>query len=115
MGARLFDRTTRSVALTSTGAVFASHSDQVLSDLEHAATAVTDVAMVRKGSVAMPTCLIELARPCSVWASVALALSFSSSWRGCCGFGDRDDKASSRNRSGMRGSRGIGGATFSRV
>ena len=53
MGARLFDRTTRSVALTTAGAVFASHADQVLSDLEQAATAVRDVAMVRKGSVAI--------------------------------------------------------------
>ncbi|MFZ4478539.1 MAG: LysR family transcriptional regulator [Rhodoferax sp.] len=53
MGARLFDRTTRAVALTAAGAVFASHADQVLSDLERAATAVSDVAKVRKGSVAI--------------------------------------------------------------
>ena len=52
-GARLFDRTTRAVALTAAGAVFASHADQVLSDLERTATAVRDVATLRKGSVAV--------------------------------------------------------------
>lgn len=52
-GTRLFDRTTRAVALTAAGAVLASHADQVLSDLERTVTAVRDVAMVRKGSVAI--------------------------------------------------------------
>ena len=53
LGARLFDRTTRAVALTSAGAVLASHADQVLSDLERTVSAVRDVALLRKGSVAV--------------------------------------------------------------
>lgn len=52
-GARLFDRTTRAVALTAAGAVLASHADQLLSELERTASAVRDVALVRKGSVAL--------------------------------------------------------------
>jgi DNA-binding transcriptional LysR family regulator len=52
-GTRLFDRTTRAVALTAAGAVLASHADQLLSDLERTATAVRDVATLRKGSVAV--------------------------------------------------------------
>ena len=52
-GARLFDRTTRTVALTAAGAVLASHADQLLSDVGRTVAAVRDVAMVRKGSVAI--------------------------------------------------------------
>ena len=52
-GTRLFDRTTRAVALTAAGAVLASHADQLLSDFGRTVAAVRDVAMVRKGSVAI--------------------------------------------------------------
>jgi DNA-binding transcriptional LysR family regulator len=52
-GTRLFDRTTRAVALTAAGTVLASHADQLLSDLERTVTAVRDVATLRKGSVAV--------------------------------------------------------------
>jgi LysR family carnitine catabolism transcriptional activator len=52
-GSRLFDRTTRTVALTAAGAVLASHADQLLADLERTVTAVRDVAALRKGSVAV--------------------------------------------------------------
>jgi DNA-binding transcriptional LysR family regulator len=52
-GTRLFDRTTRAVALTATGTVLASHADQLLSDLERTVTAVREVATVRRGSVAV--------------------------------------------------------------
>lgn len=52
-GIRLFDRTTRAVALTAAGAVLASHADQLLFDLGRTVAAVRDVAMVRKGSVAI--------------------------------------------------------------
>lgn len=53
LGARLFDRTTRAVALTTAGAVLASHAEQVLCDLERTVSAVRDVALLRKGSVAV--------------------------------------------------------------
>jgi len=57
-GTRLFDRTTRTVALTAAGEVLASHADQLLSDLERTVIAVRDVATVRRGRVtlaAMPS------------------------------------------------------------
>lgn len=52
-GTRLFDRTTRAVALSAAGAVLAAHAEQVLADLEHTVSAVRDVATLRKGSVAV--------------------------------------------------------------
>ncbi|RJF95551.1 LysR family transcriptional regulator [Noviherbaspirillum saxi] len=52
-GTRLFDRTTRSVALTAAGEVLASHADQLLSDLERTVTAVRDVTALRRGRVAL--------------------------------------------------------------
>lgn len=53
MGTRLFDRTTRAVALTAAGAVLASHAGQLLSDLERSVAAVQDVAALRRGQVAL--------------------------------------------------------------
>ena len=53
MGSRLFDRTTRAVALTAAGEVLASHAVQLLSDLERSVAAVQDVAALRRGQVAL--------------------------------------------------------------
>jgi LysR family transcriptional regulator, carnitine catabolism transcriptional activator len=53
MGTRLFDRTTRTVALTAAGEVLASHADQLLSELERTVIAVREVAAVRRGRVAI--------------------------------------------------------------
>jgi LysR family carnitine catabolism transcriptional activator len=52
-GSRLFDRTTRAVALTAAGEVLASHADQLLSDIERTVTAVRDVSALRRGRVAL--------------------------------------------------------------
>ncbi|WP_194722610.1 LysR family transcriptional regulator [Noviherbaspirillum malthae] len=52
-GSRLFDRTTRTVALTAAGEVLASQAEQLLSDMERTVTAVRDVTMVRRGRVAL--------------------------------------------------------------
>lgn len=52
-GTRLFDRTTRTVALTAAGEVLASQAGQLLSDMERTVTAVRDVTMVRRGRVAL--------------------------------------------------------------
>ncbi|WP_426176831.1 LysR family transcriptional regulator [Massilia sp. TWR1-2-2] len=52
-GTRLFDRTTRAVALTAAGEVLASHADQLLSDIERTVTAVRDVSALRRGRVAL--------------------------------------------------------------
>lgn len=51
LGARLFDRTTRAVALTAAGAALAAHADQLLAELERTVAAVRDVVTLRKGSV----------------------------------------------------------------
>lgn len=53
IGTRLFDRTTRAVALTAAGEVLASHAEQLVSDLERTVIAVQDVAAVRRGRVAL--------------------------------------------------------------
>lgn len=53
IGTRLFDRTTRAVALTAAGAVLVSHAEQLLGDLERTVSAVRDVAAVRRGRVAL--------------------------------------------------------------
>jgi len=57
-GTRLFDRTTRAVALTAAGEVLASHADQLLADIERTVAAVRDVPALRRGKVsiaAMPS------------------------------------------------------------
>jgi DNA-binding transcriptional LysR family regulator len=53
VGTRLFDRTTRAVALTAAGEVLAAQAEQLLSDIERAVVAVRDVAAVRRGRVAI--------------------------------------------------------------
>lgn len=53
IGARLFDRTTRSVALTAAGEILASHADQLLADIERAVAAVRDVSALRRGKVSI--------------------------------------------------------------
>lgn len=53
MGTRLFDRTTRAVALTAAGEVLASHAGQLLSEMERTVVAVHDVAALRRGQVAL--------------------------------------------------------------
>lgn len=52
-GTRLFDRTTRAVALTAAGEVLASHAGQLLSDIERTVAAVRDVSALRRGRVAL--------------------------------------------------------------
>ncbi|MFC5513502.1 LysR family transcriptional regulator [Massilia jejuensis] len=52
-GARLFDRTTRTVALSAAGEVLASHADQLLADIERTVAAVRDVPALRRGRVAL--------------------------------------------------------------
>lgn len=52
-GSRLFDRTTRSVALTAAGEVLASHAEELLSDMERTVAAVKDVTALRRGRVAL--------------------------------------------------------------
>ena len=52
-GTRLFDRTTRAVALTAAGEVLASHAGQLLSDIERTMSAVRDVSALRRGRVAL--------------------------------------------------------------
>lgn len=52
-GTRLFERTTRSVALTAAGEVLASHADQLLSDIDRTVAAVRDVSALRRGRVAL--------------------------------------------------------------
>jgi DNA-binding transcriptional LysR family regulator len=53
LGTRLFDRTTRAVALTAAGEVLASHADELLASLERTVAAVQDIAAVRRGRVAL--------------------------------------------------------------
>jgi LysR family carnitine catabolism transcriptional activator len=52
-GTRLFDRTTRAVALSAAGEVLASHAHQLLSDIERTVAAVRDVSALRRGRVAL--------------------------------------------------------------
>ena len=51
IGARLFDRTTRSVALTAAGEVLAGQAGQLLADIERTVVAVRDVTALRRGRV----------------------------------------------------------------
>jgi LysR family carnitine catabolism transcriptional activator len=53
VGARLFDRTTRSVALTAAGEVLASQAEQLLAEIERTVSAVRDVTTLRRGRVAL--------------------------------------------------------------
>lgn len=52
-GSRLFERTTRSVALTAAGEVLVLHAQQLLADIERSAAAVRDVTALRRGRVAV--------------------------------------------------------------
>lgn len=52
-GTRLFDRTTRAVALTASGEVLVGHAQQLLTDIGRSAAAVSDVAALRRGQVAV--------------------------------------------------------------
>ena len=53
VGARLFDRTTRSVALTAAGEVLAAQAGQLLADIERTVMAVRDVTALRRGRVTL--------------------------------------------------------------
>lgn len=53
VGARLFERTTRSVVLTAAGAAFAERGQQLLADIEHTLSDVRDVVALRRGQVAV--------------------------------------------------------------
>jgi len=53
VGARLFERSSRGVALTEAGKVFLQHARVVLADAERARQAVRDVATVPRGEVAL--------------------------------------------------------------
>ncbi len=51
VGARLFERTTRSVALTAAGQAFSERAQQLLREIEHTLTDVRDVVGLRRGRV----------------------------------------------------------------
>lgn len=51
LGARLFERTTRAVALTAAGSVLALHAARLLEDWTNTVAAVQDVTALRRGSV----------------------------------------------------------------
>lgn len=53
IGARLFERTTRAVALTAAGSVLVVHAEQLLADWSRTVAAVHDVSALRRGSVAV--------------------------------------------------------------
>ncbi|GAA4330051.1 LysR family transcriptional regulator [Pigmentiphaga soli] len=53
LDARLFERTTRSVALTAAGEVLRSHAEELVSQVDRTAAAVRDVVLLRQGSVAV--------------------------------------------------------------
>ncbi len=55
LGARLFDRTTRTVALSAAGDILFGRADHLLDELEQTVRAVRDVAVLRRGSVAIAT------------------------------------------------------------
>lgn len=53
LGVRLFDRTTRSIALTAAGRDFLARIERPVADLEEAYRSILDLAAVRRGSVVM--------------------------------------------------------------
>jgi len=53
IGARLFERTTRAVALTAAGSVLALHADELLANWARTVDAVHDVTALRRGTVAV--------------------------------------------------------------
>lgn len=53
VGARLFERTTRSVVLTTAGEAFAERAQQLLGEIEHTLADVRDVVGLRRGQVAV--------------------------------------------------------------
>jgi LysR family transcriptional regulator, carnitine catabolism transcriptional activator len=66
VGVRLFDRTTRSVALTAAGEEFLARIERPVSDLEDAYRSILDLAAVRRGSVvlgALPSAALTLIPP----------------------------------------------------
>lgn len=66
LGARLFDRTTRSIELTSAGKEFLARVERPVSDLEEAYRSMQDLAAVKRGSVvlgALPSTSLTLIPP----------------------------------------------------
>jgi LysR family transcriptional regulator, carnitine catabolism transcriptional activator len=66
LGTRLFDRTTRSIELTSAGREFLARIERPLTDLEEAYRSIIDLAAVRRGSVvvgALPSTSLTLIPP----------------------------------------------------
>lgn len=53
LGVRLFDRNTRSIALTTAGREFLARIERPMADLEEAYRSILDLAAVRRGSVVM--------------------------------------------------------------
>jgi LysR family transcriptional regulator, carnitine catabolism transcriptional activator len=53
VGARLFERTTRSVGLTAAGEAFAERAQRLLGEIEHTLADVRDVVNLRRGQVAV--------------------------------------------------------------
>lgn len=51
VGARLFERTTRSVVLTAAGEAFAERAQQLLGEIDHTLAEVRDVVSLRRGQV----------------------------------------------------------------
>ena len=64
LGVRLFERTTRSVTLTTVGRVFAPSAEQLLDDLDVALLGIRDVSTSRLGHV-------TIAEPSWSWAASA--------------------------------------------
>ena len=66
LGVRLFDRTTRSIALTAAGDEFLARIQRPLTDLEEAYRGILDLAAVKRGSVvlgALPSTSLTLIPP----------------------------------------------------
>lgn len=66
LGVRLFDRNTRSIALTEAGKEFLARIERPITDLEEAYRSVLDLAAVRRGSVvvgALPSASLTLVPP----------------------------------------------------
>lgn len=66
LGARLFDRTTRSIELTAAGREFLARIERPIADLEDAYRSILDLAAVKRGSVvlgALPSTSLTLVPP----------------------------------------------------